>query len=294
MSDPVGFVIDDDHAVRPLEQLGWSVHSVPWDHAPADWSEFDAVVLRSTWDYQHRPDRFLSVVADIEDSGVPLFNSGDLVRWNVRKTYLQELAASGIPIVPTLFLDRFVIEGLDGLFARLGSDEIVLKPLISASADGTFRLRTGTWRQEEGALTAELTGRAVLAQPFVRAIPEGGEVSLFYFDGMFSHAVRKTPAPGDFRVQEEHGAEIATIIPTLDILQAGARAMDAVPEVPLYARVDLVPANDAEGHWLMELELIEPALYLRMDREAPRRFAEALVRQVESERPSPGREAGPA
>jgi hypothetical protein len=142
-------------------------------------------------------------------------------------------------------------------------------------------------------MTAELTGRAVLAQPFVRAIPEGGEVSLFYFGGMFSHAVRKIPAPGDFRVQEEHGAEIATIIPTSEILQAGARAMDAVPEVPLYARVDLVPANDAEGHWLMELELIEPALYLRMNPEAPRRFAEAFVRQVERERPSPSHEAGP-
>ncbi len=286
LSDPEGFVVDDGHADGPLERLGWSVQAVPWDCERTGWAAFDAVVLRSTWDYQHRPDRFLAVVADIESSGVPLFNSGDLVRWNLRKTYLQDLAAGGIPIVPTLFLDRFRPEGTDDLFARLESDEIVLKPLISASADGTFRLRAGTWRVQEAVLTAELNGKAVLAQPFVRAVPDGGEFSLIYFDGMFSHAVRKTPAPGDFRVQEEHGAEIASIVPTEKMLQAGGMAMDAVPEVPLYARVDLVPANDAGGYWLMELELIEPSLYLRMDPEAPRRFADAFVRQVERRQPN--------
>ena len=285
MSDPVGFVIDDGHAVGPLKHQGWSVQAVPWDHERADWSEFDAVVLRSTWDYQHRPERFLSVVADIENSGVPLFNSGDLVRWNVRKTYLRDLAADGIPIVPTLFLDRLQLDGIDDLFGRLESNEIVLKPLVSASAEATFRLQAGTWRQQQAALTTELSGKAALAQPFVRAVPDGGELSLFYFDGAFSHAVRKTPAPGDFRVQEEHGAEIATVVPTEAVLQAGRRAMGAVPGVPLYARVDLVPANEAAGHWLMELELIEPSLYLRMDPEAPRRFAEAFVRQMDRRRP---------
>lgn len=280
LSDPAGFVMDDVHAVEPLERAGWSVRAVPWDHESAEWSAFDAVVIRSTWDYQHRPDDFLSVVADIERSGVPLFNSADLVRWNVRKTYLRDLAAGGVPIVPSLFLDRVRAERIERLFEALGSEEIVLKPMISASAEGTFRLREGTWREQEAALRAELGGRALLAQPFVRAVPDEGEHSLFYFDGAFSHAVRKTPAPGDFRVQEEHGAEIAKVVPSAEVLQAGQAVMEAIPEVPLYARVDLVPANDAPGHWLMELELVEPSLYLRMDPDAPQRFAEAFVRQV--------------
>lgn len=280
LADPSGFVMDDRHAIEPLNRVGWRVHSVPWDREPADWTSFDAVVIRSTWDYQHSPDRFLSVVAAIDRSGIPLFNSAEVVRWNLRKTYLQDLAARGIPIVPSRFLDRFRPEAMDRLFEDLGSEEIVLKPVVSASAERTFRLPAAGWRQRASDLAGELGSRALLAQPFVRAVPDEGEDSLFYFDGVFSHAVRKTPAPGDFRVQEEHGAVIATITPSARVLRTGAAVMATLPEVPLYARVDLVRANDAADLWLMELELIEPALYLRMDPSAPQRFAEAFVRQV--------------
>jgi glutathione synthase/RimK-type ligase-like ATP-grasp enzyme len=281
LADPAGFVVDDVHAIEPLERAGWRVRPVPWDLERASWSSFDAVVIRSTWDYQHQPDRFLSVLSEIDGSGVPLFNGIDLVRWNLRKSYLQELAARGIPIVPSLVVDRFRPEGVERLFDALDSREIVLKPLISANAEGTFRLREESWREQAAELTAELGGRAILAQPFVHAVPDRGELSLFYFDGTFSHAVRKTPACGDFRVQEEHGARIAAVVASVESLEAGTAVMASLPEVPLYARVDLVPANDGGGHWLMELELIEPSLYLRMDPEAPLRFAEAFTRQME-------------
>lgn len=280
LADPSGFVMDDRHAIEPLERVGWSVHSVPWDREPADWSSFDAVVIRSTWDYQHSPDRFLSVVAAIDRSGIPLFNSTGLVRWNLRKTYLLDLSARGVAIVPSRFLDRFRPEEMERLFEDLDSEEIVLKPVVSASAERTFRLRAASWRERASDLAGELGSRALIAQPFVCAIPDEGEDSLFYFDGAFSHAVRKTPAPGDFRVQEEHGAEIATITPSAEILRTGDAVMATLPEVPLYARVDLVRANHAADFWLMELELIEPSLYLRMDPGAPQRFAEAFVRQV--------------
>jgi len=280
LADPAGFVMDDRHAIEPLARVGWSVDSVPWDQEPVAWSSFDAVVIRSTWNYQHAPDRFLSVVAAIERSGIPLFNPAELVRWNLRKTYLQDLSARGIAIVPSRFLDRFRPGEMERLFEDLGSDEIVLKPVVSASAERTFRLSATSWRGRASELAEELGSRALLAQPFVHAVPEDGEYSLFYFDGAFSHAVRKTPACGDFRVQEEHGAEIVTITPSAEILWTGDEVMSMLPEVPLYARVDLVQANDAADFWLMELELIEPSLYLRMDPDAPRRFAEAFVRQV--------------
>jgi glutathione synthase/RimK-type ligase-like ATP-grasp enzyme len=121
--------------------------------------------------------------------------------------------------------------------------------------------------------------RALMAQPFVRAIVEEGEYSLFYFGGAFSHAVRKLPKPGDFRVQEDHGGSVAAVSPTADLRAAADTVMAALDEQPVYARVDLV-RGDAGAWWLMELELVEPALYLRMDAGAAQRFARALTQRA--------------
>lgn len=286
LSDPGDFVIDDALAYGPMEALGWSVTAVPWRQPGAPWSSFDAVVIRSTWDYQRDPEHFLEVLGEVTGLGVPLFNPLGMVRWNLAKDYLHDLARWGVPIVPTLALTKLEAGALAGLFDDLASEEVVVKPVVGANAEGAFRLHRGSWRGQAGQVEACYAEKALLAQPFLRAVVEEGEYSLFYLDGDFSHGVLKTPAPGDFRAQEEHGATIRPIRASGALLAAGNDAVAALPEKPLYARVDLARSNEGDGFLLLELELIEPSLYLRMDPAAPMRFAQAFCRRMAGQSPN--------
>jgi len=276
LDDPAGYTIDDHLAGPPLARLGWSVDSIPWRRRGVHWPAYDAVVIRSTWDYAKEPEAFLRLLREITRAGVPLFNPLDLVEWNLRKTYLRDLAARGVPVVPTVWRDRLRTGELRGLFEAAGSDEIVVKPVISASSHGAFRVAASTSALDVAAIETFYAERALMAQPFLRAIPMEGEFSLFYFNGEHSHTTLKRPKAEDFRVQEEHGGSSVATVAEPALLAAGDRALRSLGEVPLYARADFVRANDAHDFWLMELELIEPSMYLRLDAKAPERFARAL------------------
>lgn len=281
LRDPTGFVIDDDLAYAPLRDLGWRIDAVPWDQLRGDWRAYDAVVIRSTWDYASSPDQFLATLSRIEEANVPLFNDLETVRWNLDKTYLRDLESRGVPIVPTTWRDGLERGELAALFAELGTEEMVVKPVVGAGATGAFRLdRRRLTSKRASEVEAYFAGRPLMVQPFLPVVVSEGEYSLFYFRGELSHAILKTPLPRDFRVQEEHGGEIKPVAADRDLCDAAERALEALDHPLLYARVDLVRAPGA--FWLMELELIEPSLYLRMDAEAPTRFAHALDLQVRS------------
>lgn len=272
-----GFFTYDQLAADVLRARGREVEFVPWRRAE-DWSRFAAVIVRSPWDYQQDPARFMDVLRAIEASGTPLHNPLAVAEWNIAKTYLLELERAGVPIVPTRIGRVASLDALHEIAAAFGAQELVLKPVIGANADGAFRLRApfGDARAEEA--VAAYRERDCLAQPFLRSIVEEGEVSLFYFFDELSHAIIKRPAPGDFRVQEEHGGTDEAIAPDGALVAAGAHALAAVPfRELLYARVDL--ARLADGAWaVMEIELIEPSLYLEYDPGAPARFADAVDR----------------
>lgn len=267
--------MDDHLAHQPLRELGWRVEPVPWRRPGVDWGTYDAVVIRSTWDYTEAPDALLAVLGEIERAGTPLFNELELVRWNIRKTYLRDLAERGVPVVPTVWRDRLSPGELRRLLDEVGTAEVVVKPVVGASAGGAFRLgaRGAT---APAAVEAYYSDRALMAQPFLEAITAEGEFSIFYFNGEHSHTILKSPKPADFRVQEEHGGTIRAVGADPTLLAAGDAALRALGEAPLYARADFVRSNDGDGFWLMELELIEPSLYLRMDARAPGRFARAF------------------
>ncbi|MBA3543691.1 MAG: hypothetical protein H0T83_04525 [Chthoniobacterales bacterium] len=279
LEDPADYVIDDGLAYAPLAALGWQVDAIPWSRK-VDWQTYDAVVIRSTWDYVNDPDAFLAVLAEIERSGTPLHNNLDLVRWNLRKTYLRDLAAHGVSIVPTIWRERLLPNELPNLVAEVGTAEVVIKPVVGLNAKGAFRLDTQTARSRADEVGAYYADRALMAQPFLSAITTEGEYSLFYFNGAHSHTISKVPKAADFRVQEEHGGVITAVGTDEALRAAGDAALRAIGEAPLYVRADFVRANDGDGYWLMELELIEPALYLRMDPGAPERFARALHGRV--------------
>lgn len=275
LSDPTGFVIDDELAVLPLARRGWHVETLPWNRRGVDWGRFDLVVIRSTWDYQHHAEQFLGVLETIERAGVRLENGSEIARWNMPKTYLRELAARGIETVPTFWRDGLAPGELRPLFKELRSDEAVIKPVMSANAQGAWRLDRATVRSQAAEIEAYFASRPLMLQPFERGIVEEGEFSMMFFNGIHSHSILKVPKRGDFRVQEEHGSEITLITPEPALLAAGNAAIAAAGRKLLYARADFVRNDDVFR--LMELELVEPAIYLRTDPGAPDRFADAIV-----------------
>lgn len=276
LSDPANYVIDDDLAHEPLHRRGWQVETIPWDRPGVDWRRFEIVVIRSTWDYQHHPEAFLAALAAIERAGTPLENGLGIVRWNMQKTYLRDLAARGVPTLPTQWRERLGPGELLPLFQEMQSDEAVIKPVMSGTAQGAYRLDRRKAEAQAAEIEAYYAKRPLLMQPFQQHVLREGEYSLFYFNGAYSHCVLKVPKPGDFRVQEEHGGDIRAVIAEPALLEAGHKTMTAIEGTPLYARVDFV-RRDGGGFWIMELELVEPSLYLRMDPAAPERFADAIV-----------------
>jgi glutathione synthase/RimK-type ligase-like ATP-grasp enzyme len=280
LDDSTGFVIDDELAYPPLSALGWRVEAISWRTTPCDWRAYDAVVIRSTWDYIADPDAFLAVLAEVERAGTPLFNALDLVRWNIRKTYLRGLAQRGVPVVPTIWRERLAPAELPALIEEVGSDEVVIKPVVGLNAHGVFRVNARGDRQSSAELCGHYSQREFMAQPFLSHVVAEGEFSLFYFNGTLSHSILKTPKADDFRVQEEHGGVIRAVEVESKLREAGDTALGALDSLPLYARADFVRANDGGGFWLIELELIEPSLYLRTDPGAPARFAQALHERV--------------
>lgn len=280
IADLSDYVHDDELAAAELRRRGWRVEALPWPEAH-DWSAFDLVVIRSTWDYHRRPQQFLRALARIERSAGTLANSLAMVRWNIDKRYLAELQQWGVATVPTTFVDELGgREQLWRCFEAFETQDLILKPTIGASAHDTFRLRRADMARQWPRPARVLARRPLMVQPFMPSILEEGEYSLIYLQGAFSHAILKRPAPGDFRAQEEHGGRITAVEPPAALLAAGQQALEALPETPLYARADLVRDGKTVFR-IMELELIEPSLYLRMDPAAPSRFADALQTLLE-------------
>lgn len=272
-----GYVSDDELAIGPLNELGWDVRTISWRDTSVDWNDLDLVIIRTAWDYQRDPAGFVDTLERIHSSNARLENPLDVVKWNLDKRYLRLLAEAGVSIVPTIWDAEYDRDSFDRWLDDLGTDEIIVKPTVSATAEHTYRLRSF-----EPGLIDVFSGRAFMVQPFVPAIVSEGEYSLFYFSGLYSHTILKTPRAADFRVQEEHGGIITAVRAGDELLAAGGKVFEMIEPVPLYARVDLV--RDAAGDYLlMELELIEPALYLRMDPLAPGRFAAAIDTHMKRE-----------
>ncbi|WKN29606.1 hypothetical protein PZB74_11585 [Porifericola rhodea] len=282
-----GFYSYDRLAFEPLRELGWKTEEVSWRKQNVNWNQYDAVVIRTTWDYQSAPEAFMQVLEDIEKSSAQLENSLDLVRWNLSKTYLKQLEEKGIAIVPTLWGEptstdtsiSFDLAQLQKWKIDLATKELIVKPVISANADHTYRIAASLPEQELHEIGKAFEQRAFMVQPFLESIVAEGEYSLFFFGGNYSHTVLKRPKAQDFRVQEEHGGRISAITPEQEVLNTAYQVMEAIQPQPLYARVDLV--RDKEGRFvLMEVELIEPSLYFEYSTASPSLFAQALNNSI--------------
>jgi glutathione synthase/RimK-type ligase-like ATP-grasp enzyme len=274
----------DERLVIPaLARLGVSAAPVVWDDAGAAWSAFDAVVVRSCWDYHLEAAEFLGWLARLERVGMPVLNPPPLLRWNAHKGYLLSLAERGVAIVPTRVLPRGVPDAREALLRaldELAADEAVVKPAVSASAHGAWRTSRAAAAADARRLEALVAAGDALVQPFVPTVKDAGEWSVLCFGGTPSHTVLKRPAPGDWRVQGELGgtAELRTA-PAL-VLEQARRVLEAAgADAAAYARVDGCVIDGA--FVLMELELIEPQLYLALEPNAPDRLARAILEALD-------------
>lgn len=279
MADTAGWAIDADLAFEPMRGLGWRPEWLPWRSAAVDWDQFDAVYIGAAWDYPEDPDRFIELLEAIDRSSAVLVNDLRLVRWNIPKTYLRDLEERGAAIVPSLWHDGLDRESLEPFFASFDTGRIVVKPVVSTNATDTYLLERPVPEALFDELQRVFRARPLIVQPFMASIVEQGEFSLFYMGGEFSHAILKVPKARDFRVQEEHGARLVGIAPPPELVATADEVLELVDPAPVYARCDFV--RDRDGRFLlMELELVEPSLYLRMDPEAPARFARAFDNYV--------------
>jgi len=281
MDSMEGFVCDDDLAIPALKQLGWDVEKISWRARGTDWTRYEIVVIRSPWDYPTDAPRFLALLDDIEASGTALLNPPELVRWNLHKSYLKWLEERGVSVVPTRWLNKPRQADILALFDEHGSDKMVIKPAIGANAEHAHVLNKGTLEQDWPEIEPVFEHRQAMVQPFRSAIQSEGEYSVMFVDGEISHTIRKTPKPGDFRSQEEHGADITLVQPEALLVKRASEAVSALSLRPLYGRADMIRNPDGDFE-IMELELVEPSLYLRMDPEAPMRFARAIIKHAQA------------
>ncbi|MDN3203532.1 ATP-grasp domain-containing protein [Algoriphagus sediminis] len=263
-----------------LDELGIENELIPWSDKNADWSKFDFLLIKSTWDYFDHYEEFRSWLDHLEMLQIPVLNSLEILRWNSDKSYLFDVEKMGFPVISgkklaaqsSIYKDDF--EGLP-------FDEFVIKPLVSGGAKNTFRLDKKHVQDFLPKLNSLLEKESFLIQPFVKEVAEVGEYSLIYFNSIFSHAVLKTPAQEDFRVQHYFGGTIKAFHPDQLLLDSVQVLVDRFCQNSLYARVDGVIISGV--FHLMELEMIEPYLFLVESEGARKNYKEALERRLFSQ-----------
>lgn len=269
-SDTPNLVADDIVLLNELLVRGIDAAPVVWDDPAIDWSQYGIVLLRETWDYHLRLDEFLEWVDRV--AGVTrLFNPASLVRWNAHKGYLRDLEARGVPIIPTIWLSKGSHADYAALIREAEWQKAVIKPMVSASAFETRLFGAGQADEAQAHLDRLLPERDLMVQMFIESVHSYGERSLMFIQGAFTHSVRRT----EQFVEEGTASPTRSADATSQEIVFAASVLQALPEQPLYARVDIARGNDGNLR-LMELELIEPSLFFDFSQGAAKKMADAL------------------
>jgi len=267
---------------QALSARGVAFEQPDWEDVAVQWASFDAVVVRTTWTYHRARAQFVDW-ADQVANVTSLYNSAEILRWNSEKSYLGDLAAAAVPVAPTLWLERGAEVDLEALLASRGWQRGFLKPLVGAVATDTHRFAAdaGSVRAAQAFLDTRLADRSMMLQPYFASVETRGEVSIVLFEGEPAHAVRKLPVAGDYRVQDEHGAQDHGIVVDPALVAIAQRALAVAPGAapPLYARADFLFADDGEPV-INELELVEPMLFFQHRPESAATFADALLARI--------------
>lgn len=286
-------LLDDRLLAEALARRGLSAVRVDWANPEIDWSRFRCAVFRTTWDYFTRYPEFVAWLERVERT-TRLCNVPEIVRWNVDKHYLADLEARGVPAVPTRIFEPGCGTSLSEALADTGWPDVIVKPCVSGGAWHTYRVAVAAGSVVGGGgphaavgrvakvgdlepIWRDLVGRqAMMIQPFQEDIVERGEVTLMVLNGRFTHSIRKSVTGGDFRVQDDYGGRVHPYEATRDEIDLALRAFAACTPAPVYGRADMVRGNDGRLA-IMELELIEPELWLRYHPPAAEAMAEGIA-----------------
>ncbi|OYU67204.1 MAG: hypothetical protein CFE22_05925 [Cytophagaceae bacterium BCCC1] len=262
----------NDQLLIPIfRENGYTVSPEIWDNSEVDWSSFDIVLIRSTWDYYLKPVEFKNWITQFINSKTRLINSAEMVLKNSHKFYLKELANKGVSIIPTIFSsEKIELEKLKMW------EKIVIKPAVSAGSHETEIFEVNMLTQE--VLDNKTRTGDWLVQPFLEEIKDAGEISMLFFGGNFSHAIQKVPKSGDFRVQKQFGAQYLKFEPSTMLLSIAKNIVEIAGKESVYARIDGVITQN--GFLLMEVEMIEPDLFFEHTLDGPNRFVEAVLKEL--------------
>ena len=269
---------DDQSLLPALAAEGIDGEAAVWSSDSVAWASFDAVLIRSCWDYHLHIAVFRDWLARLESIGVRVWNLPAVVRWNADKRYLIDLARRGVATIPTTIVSTGNGRDVEGIIASNGWRAFVVKPAISASGHETHVFNASINDADRATIARVASLCDVLVQPFAEEVRRDGELSFTFIDGAYSHATLKRAPPGEFRVQTEHGGSVEAADPPRGLVDEAARALEGFSELPLYARVDGIVRDGS--FLLMELELIEPNLFLAFAPGAARRLARAIAARL--------------
>lgn len=264
---------EDTDLISFLKNKGLDVVPSIWNDENVDWSSFDVAIIKSPWDYHNHLNEFLNWLDHLEQLGIKVLNSVEIIKWNSDKHYLKDIADKQLPVIASEYMEKGSFFKKD-VFDLLDADKLVVKPCVSAGAQNTVTISRDNTEERSKEINELLKEQDYIVQPFVEEI-KNGEWSFLFFNGKYSHCSLKTPKEGDFRVQHYHGGSISYPTPDpLHIEQAGAY-LKSLPQSTLYARVDGVLIDNTFS--LMELELIEPYLFLNGDKALLENYYQALA-----------------
>lgn len=264
---------EDAELIAFLTEKGLDVVSAIWNDENVDWSSFNVAVIKSPWDYHNHLTEFLAWADSIDKLGVKVLNPVEIIKWNSHKKYLKDIAQKGLPVIPAEYLDKGAAFG-GHFFELFDTDKLVVKPCVSAGAQNTITVNKDNLQERAEEIKQLLKAEDYIIQPFVEEI-KNGEWSFLFFNGKYSHCSLKTPKQGDFRVQHYHGGSISYPTPNPLHIELAEAYIKSLPHATLYARVDGVIINNL--FQLMELELIEPYLFLNGDGKLLDNYYQALI-----------------
>ena len=275
----LGNILEDDGLLqKEFERQGISSVRVDWARKDVDWSQYKCVVFRTTWDYFDRFEEF-SQWLDAVSKQTKLCNPYSMIKWNMDKHYLKDLESKGVPVTPSRFVEKGSTLNIEDAILKSEWGELVIKPCVSGAARHTYRVSKSNAGEVETLINKLLKHESFVYQPFLESVLTQGEDTLMLFDGKFSHAIRKLAKPGDFRVQDDHGGTVHDYQPDAEQIEFAEKAMAVCSTLPSYGRVDMVRDNQGKLA-LMELEMIEPELWLRKHPPSAKLFAESIAKAI--------------
>ncbi|RBQ02455.1 ATP-grasp domain-containing protein [Pedobacter miscanthi] len=265
---------EDDKLLFFLKEKELNIEQVIWNDENINWEDYSLAILKSPWDYFDLIKDFYQWLNLLEEKKVKLLNPVEVVRWNSDKKYLQEIETAGLKIIPSAFINKQEKVNLEDYFKKFNTDKLIVKPCISGGAKNTFKVTTENVEEVNQKLNQLIQEEDFIIQPFLPEILESGEWSFIFFNGVYSHSLIKQAKAGDFRVQPAHGGTVHPQKPDQDLIARAQKYVDLFAKNCLYARVDGTFVN---GEFLlMELELIEPFLFLNTEPKIYERYYQAL------------------